>query len=152
MTARPLGLRLARLAWAGLASACVLLAGCGTTNAGQPLSPSAMAEVGGIEWTLTHLSGQTLAADGRSPTLLLSTGQPVASGFTGCNRFTGSYELGPTQLRFGPLAMTRAACLDATNPEDRYMAALVATRSYRLAGKDLELRGEDGVLARFRRP
>nr|WP_243849754.1 META domain-containing protein [Paraburkholderia rhizosphaerae] len=46
-------------------------------------------------------------------TLTLSTanGQRRASGFSGCNRYTGSYMLRDGKLSFGPLAGTRMACV-----------------------------------------
>ncbi|MFT4068742.1 META domain-containing protein [Paraburkholderia sp.] len=46
-------------------------------------------------------------------TLTLSTegGRRHASGFSGCNRFMGSYMLKDGKLSFGPLAGTRMACV-----------------------------------------
>jgi heat shock protein HslJ len=51
-------------------------------------------------------------ASGEPITLVLSTqsGQRRASGFSGCNRYTGAYMLKDGKLGFGPLAGTRMAC------------------------------------------
>jgi len=37
-------------------------------------------------------------------------GQRKTNGFSGCNRFTGTYDLTDGKLSFGPLASTRMAC------------------------------------------
>ena len=49
---------------------------------------------------------------GAAVTLELSTanGQRRASGFSGCNRYMGTYALKDGKLSFGPLAGTRMAC------------------------------------------
>jgi heat shock protein HslJ len=46
-------------------------------------------------------------------TLALSTatGQRHASGFSGCNRYMGSYTLKDGKLSFGPLGSTRMSCM-----------------------------------------
>jgi heat shock protein HslJ len=65
--------------------------------------------------------------DARPITLDLSTasGQRRASGFSGCNRYTGSYMLKDGLLSFGPLAGTRMACAGAGGEiEGAYLDAL----------------------------
>lgn len=65
--------------------------------------------------------------DARPVTLDLSTanGQRRASGFSGCNRYTGTYMLKDGLLSFGPLAGTRMACLGGAQAiEGAYLAAL----------------------------
>jgi heat shock protein HslJ len=58
---------------------------------------------------------------------MLSTanGQRHASGFSGCNRYTGTYMLQDGKLGFGPLASTRMACAGARGElEGAYLDAL----------------------------
>ncbi|KNE75293.1 Heat shock protein [Candidatus Burkholderia crenata] len=52
------------------------------------------------------------SAAGAPITLNFSTqgGQRKANGFSGCNRFTGTYDLIDGKLSFGPLASARMAC------------------------------------------
>jgi len=52
------------------------------------------------------------SASGAPITLNFSTqgGQRKTNGFSGCNRFTGTYDLAGGELSFGPLASTRMAC------------------------------------------
>ncbi|PLZ01485.1 heat-shock protein [Burkholderia sp. WAC0059] len=64
---------------------------------------------------------------GRPVTLDLSTatGQRHASGFSGCNRYAGTYTLKNGLLSFGPLAGTRMACVGAGGEiEQPYLDAL----------------------------
>ncbi|PMS18799.1 hypothetical protein C0Z18_15820 [Trinickia dabaoshanensis] len=100
----------------------------------NPLNPAAVQLLDDTHWVLQ--SAQT--SDGRSafevpadktavPTLALdaTSGQRLASGFSGCNRFSGTYALRAGGLTFGPLATTRRACgADAGRLEQAYLAAL----------------------------
>jgi heat shock protein HslJ len=75
-------------------------------------------------------AGTTAAANApgaRPVTLDLSTatGQRRASGFSGCNRYTGAYVLKNGLLSFGQLAGTRMACIGAGGEiESAYLDAL----------------------------
>ncbi|MEM8606632.1 MAG: META domain-containing protein [Myxococcota bacterium] len=105
------------------------------------------------EWVLSELEGAPAAkgAGGKSPTLTLHGTEKRASGFAGCNRFTGGYELGDEgTLRFPGVAMTMMACPDGMELEQSYSKALGATTSYEIEGNSLVLKAEDGrVVARF---
>jgi heat shock protein HslJ len=117
----------------------------------QPVSPSANVGLVGTEWSMVQLNGQPPGggAGAAAPTLLLAGEDTRASGFAGCNRFTGSYTLASDRLRFSPVALTRMFCNQGMDLEERYMAALAATRAYRLTGSRLELLGDADVIARF---
>jgi len=105
----------------------------------------------GRQWTLVELDGQTIdaSAAAQAPNLSLTSPDNQASGFAGCNRFTGSYEVAGNELHFGPLAATRMACATGMELEDKYLAALGAVRQYRLGANQLELVADGRVLARF---
>ena len=66
------------------------------------------------------------------------TGGRVA-GFSGCNRFSGSYTLDGRWLRFGTLAVTQMACADGAGVEAEYMKALEATRQFQIHRGTLDL-------------
>lgn len=102
------------------------------------------------QWSLRELDGQPLdsAALLKSPTLMLASAGNQASGYAGCNRMAGSYTLGPGTLEFGPLAMTRMACIDM-DLETRFSAVIGAVRQYRVEGNQLVLLADSRVLARF---
>lgn len=120
---------------------CVALAACAlpkhpdaSAPAPDPFNPAATQLLDDTQWELTGWKN----ADGtardvphsegtKSITLDLSTatGQRRASGFSGCNRYMGSYTLKDGKLGFGPLAGTRMACATpAGQMEGDYLAAL----------------------------
>jgi heat shock protein HslJ len=106
----------------------------GAVNASSGLS-----DLENVEWTLTELDGAPLQATSRpAPTLKLSAKDRRASGFAGCNRFTGGYELVDERVRFNALAATRMACPDPT-PETALLKALADTASWKVTGRTLEL-------------
>jgi heat shock protein HslJ len=92
----------------------------------DPYNPAATQLLDDTQWQLTgwaNADGKTRpvpagAANGNGSagaapiTLNFSTqsGQRRANGFSGCNRFTGTYDLAGGELSFGPLASTRMAC------------------------------------------
>jgi heat shock protein HslJ len=107
------------------------------------------ASLAGGEWRLAELGGRPagVGAQDRAATLRLRDGQ--ASGFAGCNSFSGGYAVEGSRLTFSALGATRMACDQGMQLERDYFAALEATRTFRLTPKGLELLGESGVLARF---
>lgn len=85
----------------------------------DPFNPAAAQLLDDTSWVLSswkQADGTARAipsADQGEPitlTLSTQTGQRHASGFSGCNRFMGSYALKDGKLSFGPLAGTRMAC------------------------------------------
>jgi heat shock protein HslJ len=82
----------------------------------DPYNPAATQLLDDTQWQLatwTDASGRAREIPGTTPvTLNFSTdgGQRRANGFSGCNRFAGTYELADGKLSFGPLAGTRMAC------------------------------------------
>lgn len=132
--------------------ALVGLAACSAAGGAAEAGSAPAASATGREWRLAELEGRSAAAGagGRAATLRLDAGR--ASGFAGCNSFSGSYEMAGTRLVFSPLVSTRMACAEGMELERAYLAALEAARSFRLTTQGLELLGERGVLARFAAP
>jgi heat shock protein HslJ len=111
---------IAALGVAALLSACAIPKHSDSTAAApDPYNPAAAQLLDDTSWVLTgwkQADGTARAipsADKGPITLVLSTstGQRHASGFSGCNRFMGSYALKDGKLSFGPLAGTRMACI-----------------------------------------
>ena len=92
-----------------------------------------------------------VAGNVAKPYLQLDPAMRQVRGGTGCNSFAGRYELSGDSLRFGPLASTRRACLDAemNRQENAFFDALERTRTWRVTGDTLVLGGETGPAARF---
>ncbi|VXB74714.1 Heat-shock protein (fragment) [Burkholderia sp. 8Y] len=102
----------------------------------DPYNPAATQLLDDTHWELTNwteANGQPRALPGRAVgsqpiTLDFSTesGRRRASGFSGCNRYTGAYDLKDGKLSFGPLAGTRMACASSVGGavEQPYLDAL----------------------------
>jgi len=128
----------------------VAMPGCSTsTPKGSSPAPSPV----GVEWRLVSVGGTSAGtgADGRPATLLLDETSGRASGYAGCNTFSGSYTLSGTSISLGPLAMTRMACASGEQLERLYSMALEQTTEWTMTSKGLELRKGSTVLARFAR-
>lgn len=68
------------------------------------------------------------------------------TGEDGCNRLTGTYTAAPGDLRFGPLAGTRRACVGAADAVAREVTArLPRVRHYAIDGRTLALRDASGT-------
>jgi heat shock protein HslJ len=104
----------------------------------------------GTSWQLVELNGQPPIAGG--PTLTLEfEDEARASGFGGCNQFSGPYNQSGSSLRFGPLTATQRACLDpALNTQEAaYFGALQSTNRYAIEGGQLVLYRGNQIVARF---
>lgn len=107
----------------------------------------------GIEWQLIELNGQPApgGAGGKPGTLTLVPDGGKASGFAGCNRFSGTFTTSADQIQFGPLMMTKMACSEGMDLEARYPAVLGGSDGFRVTATGLELLSGQEVIARFRR-
>lgn len=67
-------------------------------------------------------------------TFLAANGQHQVAGFTGCNRYNGSYKLQPGKLSISAPATTRMACAspERAQLEAAYLKALADIRSFTL--------------------
>ena len=116
-----------------------------------------VAALEGVEWVLVSLEGfETLAGlEGRSPDISFDANEQRASGFSGCNRFTGGYEReGSSEqgaaLRFLPMAGTLMACPEGAELERAFLQMLSSVDAFRLAGEELVLLNGYQPVARFR--
>jgi heat shock protein HslJ len=68
------------------------------------------------------------------------------SGFSGCNRFRGSYTYADGKLSFGPLASTRMACPpEQMETERKILQLLEATKTAEATHKTLKLQDGTGA-------
>jgi heat shock protein HslJ len=73
----------------------------------------------------------------------------TVSGLSGCNNYSGSYELDGDKISVGPLAVTEKFCAEPegiVEQETEYLAALQAATTYRIDGERMEMRDDDGAL------
>ncbi len=105
------------------------------------------------EFVASELNGRPLnrGEDAPKATLIFLPNEGV-SGSTGCNRFNGKLvRSGAPTTRFGPLALTKIACIGpAKNLEVQMLAALRATNQISKFGSEVRLLSANGrVLARL---
>lgn len=130
-----------------------LLSGCVSSEPAESRTTAA-APLENTHWKLLEVGGRParVGGDGAEPYFQLDPAQKRAVGGTGCNQFFGLYELRGDTLRFDQLASTRRACLDPelSRQETAFLGALGATRTWKIRGDTLVLRGEPGQVARFK--
>jgi heat shock protein HslJ len=103
-------------------------------------------------WKLVQLGSSRLEAveSKRAPHLILRPADGRASGFAGCNRFTGTYVVKEDELTFDDLAGTMMACVDGMEQERAFHEALQKVRRWSIEGELLRLFDVTGaVVAQF---
>jgi heat shock protein HslJ len=109
---------------------------------GQPSAAAAQMNattLENVQWTLLQLDSEAVKTASRgTPTMSLASKDRRMSGFAGCNRMMGGYELDGDALKFNAMATTRMACIDVT-PEEPLLRALGATTRWKVIGNTLEL-------------
>ncbi len=124
----------------------VVSCGCGT----QENTPDSELEstITDLVWNLIEIgsSGEVTGAGGDSISLTLSGSDQMASGFSGCNEYNGSFEISGNSLVIGPMASTRMFCEDSMDLEGRYMAALEAVTRIQSDGLTLTLLDDTGTI------
>lgn len=113
---------------------------------------------GTISWVLSTLRGENapMGAGGKPVDLHMNAEDSTATGFSGCNRYTGSFSnkgrsTHGTPIKFGPLAGTMMACAEGGDLEQAYLQVLADTDAYRLQGGELVLMSGGDVVATFKR-
>jgi len=97
----------------------------------------------GKTWTLTEMEGLKFSED--KPNLQFDRDQKRVSGSSGCNRFTGAFEIHGPMIKFSPIISTRRACLDAELQyvETRFLKLLERTTRFEVQGNTLVLYAND---------
>jgi copper homeostasis protein (lipoprotein) len=118
------------------------------TLPGKPCEPrEPQSGIESTRWRPTRIADRAVvvAADEHEPWLVLAPRTKRVSGSGGCDRIAGSYETGEGRLRFGTLVSTPTTC-PSMDTEAAFLAALGATRRYRVFGRILELLDDHGQL------
>jgi heat shock protein HslJ len=98
--------------------------------------PLSLADLAGVEWSLTHFAWNEPAPTGLEITLTVEDGR--IGGSSGCNRYFADIEESqPGNIGVSEIGSTRMACPeDVMESESRYLAAIVGVNKYSfLAGK-----------------
>ncbi|CAN5427796.1 hypothetical protein BH20BAC1_BH20BAC1_01500 [soil metagenome] len=129
-----------------------------TLNSCHTIKPISEGSTGANEmlynykWYLTDLEGKPYTFAGRDNDytyLLFNAGSPAkVSGFTGCNRLTGSVEFkGVNFLKFSPLATTKMAC--PGNTESTLLNVLTSVNNYSITNNQLLLNNGKILVAKL---
>ena len=128
----------------------------GDEAAGSAATEAPAGSVHSTVWVLATLAGEPApsGAGGKSIELVLNADDNTASGFSGCNRYTGSFSnegksTHGTPLKFGPMAGTMMACAGGDEAERAYLQMLGGVDGYRMQGSTLELLQGSDVVATF---
>jgi heat shock protein HslJ len=102
----------------------------------------------GIDWRLVSLGpagSETTVVAGTTVTLRFGEDNR-ASGSTGCNSFSGTYQVRGDNISFSRLVSTRRACLDqnANEQEQRFLSTLGAANRFRRAANRLTILSDRG--------
>jgi len=92
-------------------------------------------------WRPVELENQPVALGAGERELhmvLVSEGKEVR-GYSGCNRFTGSFEQEGDQLNFRQMASTSRVCAQGMEQEMKFLKALNKTHKYEIRGDTLSL-------------
>ncbi|MEN8211587.1 MAG: META domain-containing protein [Thermodesulfobacteriota bacterium] len=103
-------------------------------------------------WKLTALSEipVQLGAGNKELFMVLTSDGSNLRGFSGCNNFSGQYELQQTKLRFNKIVSTRKMCFERMKQEQHFLDALINTVGYKIDGENLTLYEKDEhPVARF---
>jgi heat shock protein HslJ len=108
----------------------------------------------GVEWQVSELAGHAVVpgVDRQQPFIFFDAEKKQVTGYSGCNRFFGAYELEGSTLKFGPIGATKRACPDREEGiEAAFFKALDATRRWEVTDGMLKLLNDGHVLARLQK-
>lgn len=97
-------------------------------------------------WMLESLLGQTVSAQdfGKQLPFVQFGENGLLNGSTGCNNFSGNFQLEGQQLTLNPGGMTKMAC--AGEGEKNFLNALMQVNTVQPLGNKLQLLGSEGEL------
>ena len=91
-----------------LALPLVILAATACSSGGSPSASAARVDLAGTSWVVTSASGEFV--DATNPPTIAFGADGTVSGTTGCNQYTGTYEVNGSAITFGPLSQTLMLC------------------------------------------
>ena len=86
----------------------IFVIGACSSSPGASSEPSAAATLSGTTWTVTTVGGDFV--DANSPPTIDFAADGKVSGTTGCNQYSGTYEVNGNEIAVGLLAMTMMLC------------------------------------------
>ena len=108
----------------------------GAADEGRQAAPSQLNDT----WALRQLNGKAIDKaqfPRRVPYFEVNLRDNHLTGSTGCNRFSGPFQVTSTTVKIGPLMSTKMACANGMSVETEFLTALQAADTYKLNGKNL---------------
>ncbi|MDP2828342.1 MAG: META domain-containing protein [Sulfuricellaceae bacterium] len=103
-------------------------------------------------WKLVQLDGEPIAADQEKKDeqhIVLAQENQRLTGFAGCNRIIGGYQLEDQRIAFS-MAVSRRACFKGEEAEAKFLATLSQAARWKVDGQNMELFDQAGkTIARF---
>jgi copper homeostasis protein (lipoprotein) len=103
-------------------------------------------------WKLVLLNGEPIAVDQEKKDeqhIVLAKENQRLTGYAGCNRIIGGYQLEDQRIAFS-MAVSRRGCFKGEEAEAQFLAALSQAASWKVEGQDMELFDQAGKsVARF---
>ncbi len=98
---------------------------------------------------MLDLNGQpaSLGAGKKEMHMVLTAEGNQVRGFSGCNQFTGTYQLNDNKLQFAQMASTMMACVESMEQEQRFLKAVRNTKRFSIKGESLTLYSTEGQLS-----
>ena len=122
------------------------MSACAAPAGGPAQASASAASLAGTRW----LGVIDASVDSRSTPWLEFLAEGRMSGFTGCNLLNGGWKIEGGQVRIGPLAMTKRACLGpAGDIERRVLASLNDQARVSREGAKLVMVGPSGERFEF---
>lgn len=121
------------------------------SDGAEALTATAAAPLEGSAWSASRVN------NGRGGLQSLIAGTEITaefgvdgtvSGSSGCNTYSGTYEIEGDEMRIGPISVTEMACASpegVMEQEQQYLAALGRVATWRSDGATLELRDAEGA-------
>ncbi|WP_028866193.1 META domain-containing protein [Psychromonas aquimarina] len=104
-------------------------------------------------WKLIELNGTPVVTkeNAREINMTFNSEEQTAHGFSGCNGFSGGYQLNGNQITFSPFMSTMMACPDMDETEIPFLKTLAGTELYQINGETLSLvDAQSRVIMRFK--
>ena len=101
------------------------------TGVAPDATPGSALDLADTKWVLVDLDGSAIAGD-QQPTIAFGA-DGTASGFAGCNTFSGPYSTDGAAFDIGPLITTKMACqAPGGSVESAFLTALDTTDSWQI--------------------
>ncbi|MBT8260829.1 MAG: META domain-containing protein [Flavobacteriaceae bacterium] len=121
----------------------IAIKSCGSTEQLNIKSKIQDMSLSGI-YTITMLDKNN---DSHDLTIVFNEAEKKISGFSGCNRYFGSYTLDNEIIKIGPLASTKKYCIgEANNIESKFLEALEKTNTINITENKIQFQNEKVTL------